>query len=145
MQLCAFDRDYTHCRRFYTLLFTIFVWCWVSLDTFDFQLDLLFIFVADIQMNKHPYHLVDASPWPFTSSLGRLFLVRGLVSYMHRYGSFLFCLGLFLVLFSAAQWWRDVTREATFQGKHTIKVESGLRMGMLLFICSEVFFFLAFF
>nr|AKS04281.1 cytochrome c oxidase subunit 3 [Parasagitta elegans] len=96
-------------------------------------------------MNKHPFHLVDASPWPFTSSMGSLFLVSGLAAYVHRYGSMLFCLGLFLVLFSAAQWWRDVTREATFQGKHSHKVESGMRMGMLLFICSEVFFFLAFF
>lgn len=43
------------------------------------------------------------------------------------------------------QWWRDVTREATYQGKHTRKVERGMRMGIVLFICSEVFFFLAFF
>ena len=50
-----------------------------------------------------------------------------------------------LVLATIIQWWRDVTREATFQGKHTRKVERGIRLGMVLFICSEVFFFVAFF
>ena len=39
------------------------------------------------------------------------------------------------------QWWRDVVRERTFQGCHTLKVTGGLRWGMLLFIVSEIFFF----
>jgi len=42
-------------------------------------------------------------------------------------------------------WWRDVIREATYEGQHTMAVSSGLRMGMLLFIVSEVMFFFAFF
>jgi heme/copper-type cytochrome/quinol oxidase subunit 3 len=36
-------------------------------------------------------------------------------------------------------------REATFEGHHTNVVQIGLRMGMLLFIVSEVMFFFAFF
>nr|AVV48240.1 cytochrome c oxidase subunit III [Microporella ordo] len=43
------------------------------------------------------------------------------------------------------QWWRDVTREGTFQGFHTSKTTKGLQMGMVLFIVSEVCFFFAFF
>jgi len=43
------------------------------------------------------------------------------------------------------QWWRDVSREATFQGHHTVPVGVGLRWGMILFITSEVLFFFAFF
>ena len=43
------------------------------------------------------------------------------------------------------KWWRDVVREATFQGRHTAIVEKGLRYGMILFITSEVCFFFAFF
>ena len=42
-------------------------------------------------------------------------------------------------------WWRDVIRESTFQGHHTTPVQLGLRYGMILFIASEVMFFLAFF
>nr|AKS04238.1 cytochrome c oxidase subunit 3 [Parasagitta elegans] len=96
-------------------------------------------------MTKHPFHLVDVSPWPLMGAVGSLCMAGGLVTTMHRYGCALLWLGLMIILITAMQWWRDVTREATFQGKHTAKVESGLRMGMLLFICSEVFFFLAFF
>ena len=44
-----------------------------------------------------------------------------------------------------AVWWRDVIREATFQGYHTPVVQLGLRYGMALFIASEVMFFAAFF
>jgi len=42
-------------------------------------------------------------------------------------------------------WWRDIIREGTFEGQHTSIVQIGLKMGMLLFIVSEVMFFFAFF
>jgi cytochrome c oxidase subunit 3 len=42
-------------------------------------------------------------------------------------------------------WWRDVIRESTFQGHHTLAVQVGLRYGMILFIVSEIMFFFAFF
>ena len=96
-------------------------------------------------MTKHPFHIVDYRPWPLTGSIGRLCLVAGLAAYAHKYDARLMWAGLGLIFATMIQWWRDVTREATFQGKHTRKVERGIRIGMVLFICSEVFFFLAFF
>lgn len=36
-------------------------------------------------------------------------------------------------------------REATFEGHHTSVVQQGLRYGVLLFIVSEILFFVAFF
>jgi cytochrome c oxidase subunit 3 len=42
-------------------------------------------------------------------------------------------------------WWRDIVREGTFEGQHTSVVQNGLRMGMILFIVSEIMFFFAFF
>jgi cytochrome c oxidase subunit 3 len=42
-------------------------------------------------------------------------------------------------------WWRDVIREATFEDQHSFAVQRGLRLGMLLFIVSEIMFFFAFF
>lgn len=54
-------------------------------------------------------------------------------------------MGLFLVVFTMAQWWRDVVREARMQGFHGVAVARGLRMGVVLFIVSEVCFFFAFF
>jgi len=42
-------------------------------------------------------------------------------------------------------WWRDVIREATWQGYHTLIVQKGLRIGFSLFILSEVMFFFGIF
>jgi len=96
---------------------------------------------------RHPYHLVDPSPWPLCASLGAFGLTFGGVMYMHNYsgGFFLMTTGFLTVLFNMYIWWRDIIREATFEGQHTAPVQEGLRMGMLLFIASEVMFFLAFF
>ena len=96
-------------------------------------------------MTKHPFHIVDYRPWPLTGSVGRICIVRGLAAYTHKYDASIIYVGIVLILATIVQWWRDVTREATFQGKHTTKVEQGMRIGMVLFISSEVFFFLAFF
>ena len=54
-------------------------------------------------------------------------------------------LGLFLVILTMIIWWRDVIRESTFEGHHTLAVQKGLRYGMILFIVSEIMFFFAFF
>jgi len=96
---------------------------------------------------RHWFHLVDVSPWPLLTSFGALTLTVGAVMYFHslRHGSQLLLLGLFTVITIATLWWRDVIREATFEGCHTTLVQRGLRYGMLLFILSEVMFFFAFF
>lgn len=54
-------------------------------------------------------------------------------------------LGVFIIIITIVQWWRDVIREATYQGFHTCQVSFGLRWGIVLFIASEVLFFFAFF
>nr|BBN79993.1 cytochrome c oxidase subunit 3 [Grandidierella rubroantennata] len=94
---------------------------------------------------NHPYHLVEKSPWPLTASIGAFLLTSGLVKWFHLFSMDLFILGLLTVLISSIQWWRDVTREGTFQGLHTLKVVEGLKLGMILFILSEVLFFFSFF
>jgi cytochrome c oxidase subunit 3 len=95
----------------------------------------------------HGFHLVDPSPWPMLSGFSALTLTFGFVLYMHGYlrGNFLFKWGFLMILFMMYLWWNDVIREATFEGQHTAKVQKGLKMGMLLFIASEVMFFVAFF
>lgn len=96
---------------------------------------------------KHPFHLVDPSPWPLTTATGAFGFTAGMVMFMHGYngGGFVILCGLLLLLSSMAFWWTDVTREGTFEGQHTSIVQLGLRFGMLLFIASEVMFFFAFF
>nr|QGX06400.1 cytochrome c oxidase subunit III [Microperla geei] len=94
---------------------------------------------------NHPYHLVDQSPWPLTGAIGALVTVSGLVKWFHQYSMTLLTLGLIITTLTMIQWWRDITREGTFQGLHTLPVTLGLRWGMILFIVSEVFFFISFF
>lgn len=98
-------------------------------------------------IQKHPFHLVDPSPWPLITSFNLLGLVLGGVLFMNRYHGGYECLvfHLFFVTLSLILWWRDVIREATFEGHHTSYVQLGLKMGMILFILTEVMFFFAFF
>jgi len=60
-------------------------------------------------------------------------------------GGSLLIFGLIIIVLVMTLWWRDIIRENTFEGHQTKKVEEGMRMGMLLFITSEVMFFFAFF
>nr|YP_010426652.1 cytochrome c oxidase subunit III [Aoria nigripes]USM11438.1 cytochrome c oxidase subunit 3 [Aoria nigripes] len=94
---------------------------------------------------NHPFHLVEISPWPILGAFGTLIMVTGLVKWFHLFNMNLFMIGLMINLMVMYQWWRDVTRESTFQGLHTSKVGLGLRWGMILFIISEIFFFISFF
>nr|QLY89933.1 cytochrome c oxidase subunit III [Clusiodes albimanus] len=95
--------------------------------------------------SNHPFHLVDYSPWPLTGAIGAMTTVSGLVKWFHQYDISLFTLGNIILLMTVYQWWRDISREGTFQGLHTNKVTVGLRWGMILFILSEVLFFISFF
>nr|UDF83696.1 cytochrome c oxidase subunit 3 [Vermileo comstocki] len=95
--------------------------------------------------SNHPFHLVDFSPWPLTGAIGAMTTVSGLVKWFHQYNISLFMLGTLITILTMYQWWRDISREGTFQGLHTFIVTIGLRWGMILFIISEIFFFISFF
>lgn len=93
----------------------------------------------------HPFHLVDPSPWPYLGGLSALMLTLGAVIYFHYSSTYLLVIGLICLASVMCFWWRDVIREATFQGHHTQIVQQGLKIGMILFIVSEVCFFFSFF
>nr|YP_009728651.1 cytochrome c oxidase subunit III [Macroxyela ferruginea]QHR79725.1 cytochrome c oxidase subunit 3 [Macroxyela ferruginea] len=95
--------------------------------------------------SNHPFHLVDYSPWPLTGAIGAMTIVSGMVKWFHQFNLNLLLLGILITSLTMYQWWRDVTRESTYQGLHTKIVVNGMRWGMILFIISEVFFFLSFF
>ena len=93
----------------------------------------------------HPFHIVDESPWPISAAIAAMGLTSGLVKWFYFNGTDLMIFSLVVLLFVSAQWWRDVRREGSTLGFHTKMVELGLRWGIILFIISEVFFFLSFF
>nr|YP_010626004.1 cytochrome c oxidase subunit III [Inocellia fulvostigmata]WBK02763.1 cytochrome c oxidase subunit III [Inocellia fulvostigmata] len=95
--------------------------------------------------HNHPFHLVDYSPWPLTGALGALITVSGMIMWFHQFNNTLLLMGNLILILTMIQWWRDITRESTYQGLHTLSVINGMRYGMILFIISEVFFFVSFF
>uniref|UniRef100_A0AAU7E636 Cytochrome c oxidase subunit 3 n=1 Tax=Unilepidotricha sp. 1 SJR-2024a TaxID=3158271 RepID=A0AAU7E636_9NEOP len=97
------------------------------------------------KFSSHPYHLVDYSPWPLTGAIGTMVLLTGVTKWFHKFNMNLLLLGYLITILTMFQWWRDICNESIFQGKHTYYVTTGLRWGMILFIVSEVFFFLSFF
>ena len=101
---------------------------------------------------KHPFHMVNPSPWPALGAFAALLAALGAVFYFHKtpifgadLGVFAIVPGLALVVFTMAMWWRDVIRESVVDHAHSAETSTGLRMGMALFIASEVMFFVAFF
>ncbi|HEX2890187.1 cytochrome c oxidase subunit 3 [Vineibacter terrae] len=111
---------------------------------------------AEHAAQKHPYHLVDPSVWPLVGSIGGVALAFGAALFMHpdmfgaahkdsiaALGPWKVAPGLLIILTTMWFWWKDVIRES--RTYHTPVVQLGLRYGMILFITSEVFFFLAFF
>nr|YP_010925007.1 cytochrome c oxidase subunit III [Trimma macrophthalmum]WKD79686.1 cytochrome c oxidase subunit III [Trimma macrophthalmum] len=98
-----------------------------------------------MSFQTHAYHMVTTSPWPLTGAIAALLMTSGLAIWFHHTSMILIYGGTTILLLTMYQWWRDIVREGTFQGHHTPPIQSGLRYGMILFITSEVFFFLGFF
>jgi cytochrome c oxidase subunit 3 len=113
--------------------------------------------MADAHAKNHDYHIVDPSPWPFIGGVGALVMAVGGIGWM-RYlkddelillgmnlaSPYLFFIGLLIVLYTMFSWWSDTIREAN-TGYHTRVVSMHLRYGMIMFIASEVMFFVAWF
>ena len=111
--------------------------------------------MADTHAKHHDYHLVNPSPWPAVGATAAFIMAVGLIIWMRSMGGGVrpvrpprahWCsssasLGVLLTMF---MWWRDVIKEA-HGGDHTPVVQLHLRYGMILFIASEVMFFVAWF
>ena len=94
---------------------------------------------------KHPYHLPDPSPWPIIGALGGFLTVFGIILAAHYKNYLVLGAGVMVVTATMFFWWRDVIRESRTPGLHSPVVQLGLRYGMVLFISSEVMFFVGFF
>ncbi len=101
---------------------------------------------------NHDYHIIDPSPWPLIGSVAAFIMAVGAVMSMKKLelvgfhpGNLMLTVGLVGVLYTMFMWWRDVIREAEHEGAHTPVVQLHHRYGMILFIASEVMFFVAWF
>jgi cytochrome c oxidase subunit 3 len=108
--------------------------------------------MADAHAKHHDYHLLNPSPWPIVGSVSAFVLAVGAIVWMKSaaggvfglQGPWLFGLGVMGVIYTMFMWWRDVIKEA-HAGDHTPVVRIHLRYGMIMFIASEVMFFVAWF
>jgi len=111
--------------------------------------------MAQAHGKQHDYHLLDPSPWPLTASLCAFVTAVGAIIWMRSLGEgatglfgiqgpWVFLAGFAGLATTAFMWWRDVIIEAN-RGDHTPVVQLHLRYGMILFIASEVMFFVAWF
>ncbi len=111
--------------------------------------------MADAHTKNHDYHIIDPSPWPLIGSIGALLMAIGGVVWMQSLkdadattlglsGPWPFFIGLLIVLYTMYAWWADTIHEA-HAGDHTKVVSMHLRYGMIMFIASEVMFFVAWF
>ena len=106
---------------------------------------------------KHDYHIIDPSPWPLLGSIGALVAAIGGIVWMQSLkgadfalfgipmaGPWIFAIGMLVILYTMYGWWGDTVTESK-QGHHTRVVSIHLRYGMIMFIASEVMFFVAWF
>jgi cytochrome c oxidase subunit 3 len=104
--------------------------------------------MADAHEVQHDYHLVDPSPWPIVGAVSAFILAVGAITWMHHSfaaAPIIFGIGAIGVVYTMVSWWRDVANEAEHLGDHTRVVQISHRYGMILFIASEVMFFVAWF
>ncbi len=97
-------------------------------------------------MKQHDYHLVNPSIWPLIGSLSAFTMFAGLVLHFAKNdaGFWVMGLGIAGLILTFYSWWADVVKEA-HSGDHTPVVQLHLRYGMILFIASEVMFFVGWF
>jgi cytochrome c oxidase subunit 3 len=101
--------------------------------------------MAEAHTKHHDYHLVDPSPWPIIGAISALAITMGGVYWVRGGTPLIAIAGIIGVIYVMIAWWRDVINEAEHRGFHTKVVQLHLRYGMILFIASEVMFFVAWF
>ncbi len=111
--------------------------------------------MASTHAKHHDYHLVNPSPWPLLASVAALAVAFGAIIWMRSNGEgavglfgvkgpSVFIAGMMGLVAVSFMWWRDIIKEGQ-NGDHTPVVQLHLRYGMILFIASEVMFFVAWF
>ncbi|MBU0669287.1 MAG: cytochrome c oxidase subunit 3 [Alphaproteobacteria bacterium] len=95
---------------------------------------------------NHDYHILEPDIWPLIGSLSALTFTTGMVLFMHEMGAAHLVLGLGIAGLIATffSWFSNIVKEAE-RGDHTPVVQLHMRYGMILFIASEVMFFVAWF
>jgi len=98
---------------------------------------------------NHDYHILEPDIWPLVGSISALNFTSGMVLSLHpdvfgSSGGIVMWAGLAGLIATFFMWFRNIVIEAQ-RGDHTPVVQLHLRYGMILFIASEVMFFVGWF
>jgi len=98
---------------------------------------------------NHDYHILEPDIWPLVGSISALTFTSGLVLHLHpdvfgKAAGFVMYAGLAGLIATFFMWFKNIVVEAQ-RGDHTPVVQLHLRYGMILFIASEVMFFVGWF
>lgn len=93
----------------------------------------------------HPFHLVELSSLPILLAFSIFVFAIGAVTTMHKYylGYVILTLGTLSIIICLYYWWKNIINEGLIY--HTVQVRQGLRIGMVLFIISELMLFFGIF
>jgi len=98
------------------------------------------------QYQRFASHIVRPSVWPILASfsLGSILLCNA--AYFNDCLSSLNAVfvSVLFFLFNVYLWFKDMVHEA-YEGQHTSQIQIALRLGFILFIVSEIMFFVSFF
>nr|YP_009115753.1 cytochrome c oxidase subunit III [Melipona scutellaris]AJC00748.1 cytochrome c oxidase subunit III [Melipona scutellaris] len=92
-----------------------------------------------------PFFMVKNSPWPIIMSFNLMNMLISIILWIYMKKYFLFTIMTINILMIKILWFRDIIRESTFQGNHTYFIKMMLKFSMIMFIISELFFFISFF
>ncbi|WP_423142947.1 cytochrome c oxidase subunit 3 [Parablastomonas sp. CN1-191] len=94
----------------------------------------------------HDYHILPPDIWPLAGAFSALTMTSGIAMTMHKlaYGHVVLALGVLVLGLTFFSWFSNIVKEAK-AGDHTPVVQLHLRYGMILFIASEVMFFVGWF
>ena len=93
----------------------------------------------------HDYHLVDPSPWPIVGALSAFILAIGAIVWMHQCPAAPLLFGAGVSACSTPCMLVERCRQGSAAGRPHPRGSDSHRYGMILFIASEVMFFVAWF
>lgn len=96
--------------------------------------------------SKDIYFVPEGSQWPVVGSVGLLFMMVGVSSWLNGADAGFYAMlgGLGIMIFMLTGWFSEVIAESQ-KGYYNEQVDRSFRQGMFWFIFSEVMFFAAFF
>nr|QBP33708.1 cytochrome c oxidase subunit 3 [Bombus sibiricus] len=92
-----------------------------------------------------PFHMVTLSPWPLIVAINTMNTLLSTILWIYLNNMMIMLINLFILLISIFAWFRDIIRESTFQGMHSMFIITMMKFSMIMFIISELFFFISFF